>query len=672
MGVVYKARDTRLGRIVAIKCLSTRVVADPARKQRFFRESQAASSLNHPNIVAVYELFNEGNSDYLVMEYVNGKTLEQIVSSKRLKIGELLDCAVQIADALAAAHASGIIHRDIKPSNIMIADDGRIKVLDFGLAKLLEQTSAAEESTRIEIEQTAEGTIIGSAPYMSPEQAEGRPVDARTDIFSFGAVMYEMCTGQRAFSGDSRVSTLAAVLTNDPIPIENLAPHTPKELQRIILRCLHKDPRRRFQSVLDLKLTLEELKADSDSGQLTVPRAHSAKNRTSWARKAMAAGVLALLAAGAWFWWRSEESGIRQPLVLEQLTFDSGLTTNPAIARDGKLIAYASDRAGEGSLDIWVQYRGGEPVRITRDPADEDEPSFSPDGTKIAYRSSGGIYIISSLGGEQPRQIANFGSHPQFSPDGNEILFETGGVASLSRVYRVNVAETGASPVQVAPELLNGLMPLWSPDGQHVLFIASGFRDNQVETGGWVIARNGGAPERVSEKESSGLPKEAVLTRLDAWLAGDRIIGELNIRGRLHLFQARLHRKPWRIDRIEQITFGTGMVERASAAAEGTMVVSNEETDLDLWSLPLDARRGIVNGEARRLTQDASRETFPSISADGSKMVYESELAGKLQIWFMDLNSGTKRPLTPPSKGLYRPAIHRKQRLFPVCLGPAT
>ncbi|MBV8829458.1 MAG: serine/threonine-protein kinase [Acidobacteriaceae bacterium] len=503
MGVVYRARDTHLGRMVAIKCLSAQLFSDSASKQRFFQEARAASSLNHPNIITIYELFNEGGSDYLVMEYVKGKTLEQILSSKRLRVRELLEAAVQISDALATAHASGIIHRDIKPSNVMVPEDRRIKVLDFGLAKVLDQRPDTDESSRTKLEQTTEGMIIGSASYMSPEQAEGRPVDARTDIFSLGALMYEMSTGQRAFAGESRVSTLAAVLTREPVPIEEIAPDTPRELQRVILRCLQKDPRRRFQSMLDLKLTLEELKADSDSGQLArLPPHETAKRRSSWIPAAVIAGLV--LAIVAWFWLRAEHTRIRQPLALEQLTFDSGLTTNPTIAPDGKLIAYASDRAGEGSLDIWVQYRGGEPVRITRDPTDEDEPSFSPDGTKIAYASrnpGGGIYIVSSLGGQSPQQIVSFGNRPQFSPDGSQLLFVSSGLPSLSRVYRISLNEAGAAPIQVAPELFYSFAPLWSPDGKHILFLGAKLKGNDAEDGPWIVCRRR-TPPRAHARQS--------------------------------------------------------------------------------------------------------------------------------------------------------------------------
>ena len=221
MGVVYKARDTRLGRTVAIKLLSPDRIADPIRKNRFFQEAHAASALNHPNIITVYDIASEGQPDYLVMEYVQGKTLEHLIPRKGLPVGETLHYSLQIADALAAAHASGIVHRDIKPSNVMVKEEGRVKVLDFGLAKLTEESPPGpDESTRtLLLQQTQEGFVAGTVPYMSPEQAEGKTLDARTDVFSLGAVMYEMCTGQRAFSSESRASTLAAVITKDPAPI---------------------------------------------------------------------------------------------------------------------------------------------------------------------------------------------------------------------------------------------------------------------------------------------------------------------------------------------------------------------------------------------------------------------------------------------------------------------
>jgi eukaryotic-like serine/threonine-protein kinase len=282
MGVVYKARDMHLDRFVAIKVLPADRVGNPERSRRFEQEAKSASALNHPNIITVYDIANEEGIDFIAMEYVPGRALNRLIPRRGLPLGDALKYAVQIADALAAAHAAGIVHRDLKPANVMVSgaeEQGRpglVKVLDFGLAKLLEKADNSDleltESLRSEGFSTQEGTIVGTISYMSPEQAEGKKVDARSDIFSFGALLYEMVTGRKAFLGDSKVSTLSAILREDPKPISQVVEGTPHELERIIGRCLRKNPERRFQTAADLKVALEELKEESDSGTLGAPR----------------------------------------------------------------------------------------------------------------------------------------------------------------------------------------------------------------------------------------------------------------------------------------------------------------------------------------------------------------------------------------------------------------
>ena len=273
MGVVWKARDTHLDRFVALKTLSAERLADPERKRRFVQEAKAASALNHPNIVHIYDIADADGVQFIAMEYVAGKTLDQLIGRKGLRLNEVLKYAVQIADALAKAHSAGIIHRDLKPSNIMVTENGLVKVLDFGLAKLAETATGEFGETATvrapEGPSTEEGTIVGTTAYMSPEQAEGKKVDARSDIFSFGSVLYEMVTGRRAFHGDSKLSTLSAILKDDPKPVSSITPDVPRDLEKIISRCLRKDPERRFQHMADLKVALEELKEESDSGKLS-------------------------------------------------------------------------------------------------------------------------------------------------------------------------------------------------------------------------------------------------------------------------------------------------------------------------------------------------------------------------------------------------------------------
>ena len=363
MGVVYAALDTHLNRKVAVKVLRPEAMTDPERKKRFVREAQAASALNHPGIITVHDIDTEqieGRAvDYMVMEYIEGKTLDR-AGLRGARLGELLRCAAQIADALAAAHEAGIVHRDLKPANIMVTERGQVKVLDFGLAKLTEaaegdalgptQSMAPEQVVR-----TEEGHIIGTFAYMSPEQAEGKKIDARSDIFSFGSVLYELFGGKRPFEGNTRMATLSAVLSQEPKPLREVAPEAPPELEKIVARCLRKDPDRRFHHMVDVKLALEELREDWESGK-TAQGAAAA--RPAGSRKlaiGIAAGILLAVAAAGVAWFAARSRPASEALALRQLTFDSGLTTDPAISPDGKLVAFASDRSGEGNLDIWLQ-----------------------------------------------------------------------------------------------------------------------------------------------------------------------------------------------------------------------------------------------------------------------------------------------------------------------------
>ena len=441
MGIVYKARDTQLDRFVAVKVLPAEKVADPERKHRFVQEAKAASALNHPNIITIYEIAREGDTDFMVMEYIDGKTLGQLMGRKGLYFGEALKYAVQIADALATAHAAGIIHRDLKPGNIMVTSKGLAKVLDFGLAKLVEPADTNELALTLSMRppQTEKGAIVGTVAYMSPEQAEGRKLDARSDIFSFGGVLYEMTTGRRAFHGDTKLSTLTAIGRDEPKPVSEIVEDIPRDLEKIIYRCLRKDPEYRFQHMDDLKVALRELKEESDSGKLR-PAAPVTARITRRRRLAWVSITALLIATGGALWWIFQ-GGLRvtspaRHLVLTRVTADSGLTTDSALSPDGKLIVYASDRAGHGNLNIWLkQVGGGEGIQLTRDDADDYDPVFSPDGRTIAFhseREGGGIYVISTLGGE-PRRIVPQGRTPRFSPDGNWIAYWVGPVVGGRR-----------------------------------------------------------------------------------------------------------------------------------------------------------------------------------------------------------------------------------------------
>jgi len=323
MGEVYKARDTRLNRFVAMKVLPADMSTDPERRRRFVHEAQAASALNHPNIITIYDIVSDGDIQYLVMEYVAGKTLLELIPQDGLRVPQVIQYAAQMAEALSAAHTAGIIHRDLKPANVMVTGSGLVKLLDFGLAKLIDRPVVdytGATATRIEAPLTVDGSMMGTVNYMSPEQAEGRKLDARSDIFSFGAVLYEMVTGQSAFRGNSAVSTLSAVLRDDVQPIVELTPDAPLELERIVETCLRKGPDQRFQSMREVQAALAPLKRQADSGALyDVPTVRTvrgvlpsppARLRASNALAVGAAIVLVAAAGGGGYWWLTRHGSV--------------------------------------------------------------------------------------------------------------------------------------------------------------------------------------------------------------------------------------------------------------------------------------------------------------------------------------------------------------------------
>jgi Tol biopolymer transport system component/predicted Ser/Thr protein kinase len=676
MGVVYKARDTHLDRFVALKVLPAERVADPERRRRFVQEAKAASALNHSNIVTIYDIDQADGIHFISMEYVAGKTLADLIGRKGLKLNETLKYAVQIADALAAAHAAGIVHRDLKPANVMVTEKGIVKVLDFGLAKLTEPVPADQFApTQTLKPHTEEGVILGTVAYMSPEQAQGKPVDVRSDIFSFGSVLYEMVTGRRAFHGETKLSTLSAILHKEPQP---LAEGTPPELEKIIARCLRKDPERRIQHMIDVKLALEELKEESDSGKLAAPPRRRRQPVPAWAIALLALGVMAAMSVAVW-----QMRGPKQPAapVLTQLTTDTGLTTEPALSPDGKLLAYASDRSGQGNLDIWVRQIGGaEPIRLTQDPADESEPSFAPDGTQITFRSEregGGIHVISTLGGPA-RKIASEGRRPRFSPDGSQIAYWSGvigGGAAFSarnkcRIFVVSSA--GGTPRQVRADFLGAAYPIWTPDGKHLLFL--GNRDGKLpadESIDWWVTTLDEQPAiatgalRAARAEKLTGPFLVYPWALIAatWPPeGDSLIFSARWGDSRNLWRIGISPKSWKVTgRPQRLTSSSAIEERPSVAslADGSwrIAFASLTENTDIWSLPLEANAGRVTGELRQLTRDSAADFHPSLSADGRKMVFVSARSGNQEIWITDLETGVAWPLTASRGNKYSPGF---------------
>ncbi len=417
MGEVFLAEDTVLGRQIALKLLPQQHTQDEERLQRFEKEAKAASALNHPNILTIHEVGEEQSRHFIATEFIDGETLRALLKrSGSIDIRAALDIAIQIASALSAAHVAGIVHRDIKPENIMLRRDGYVKVLDFGLAKLIEpetpESDDSKDPTLSAVAHTRSGVVLGTTHYMSPEQASGNQVDARSDIFTFGAVLYEMVSGQRAFQGNSMIEILAAVLNQEPKPLPS---RVPSQLASIILRCLRKDPGRRYQTMADLKAALEDLRAESH------PRIETFVSlRQRWF---IAAALLAAI-AGVFVWQRSKMETPAEPLRAVALTTLPGVEQSPSFSPDGNHVVFAWNGSIKNNQDIYVQMIGqGSPLRLTTDPLDDYNPAWSPDGRWIAFLRSQSpaptglrkreLRIIPPLGGAE-RKLADIASQDFF------------------------------------------------------------------------------------------------------------------------------------------------------------------------------------------------------------------------------------------------------------------
>jgi serine/threonine protein kinase/Tol biopolymer transport system component len=650
MGEVWKARDRRLKRFVALKLLSLREDSGPDRVARFIQEANAASALNHPNIITIYDVGEDNGAHYIAMELVEGSTLDTLIRTRAVRFDDVAKYAVQIADALAAAHRAGIVHRDLKPSNIMVTGSGLVKVLDFGLAKLIESRPAeGDASTRTIRPETQEGTLLGTLTYMSPEQAEGHSVDHRSDIFSFGSVLYEMACGRPPFQAKSRISLLSDIIHAQPAPVREFVGGDARELESLIRRCMQKHPGRRYQHMEDVRIVLLDILQESESGvgsHAAPPRQPGSlrQSRPLLATAAILAAVV--VAGGALVLWTRGNPKVADNVSATRLTFDAGLTTDPAFWPEGKILAYASDRATGKNLDIWVQQLNGARTRLTSDDADDDEPAFSPDGTNIVFHSTrrgSGLYTIPTLGGRE-RKVADKGRYPKYSPDGAWIAYSTGELVSPYTVGKAYVMPANGGPSrELAPSLLRSIFWGWSSDGRHALVWGT---EQGTTMDVFVQALAGGEPIR------TGLAKlvdpQAIFalggTMAGGWF-GNRVFFSRVAGDSVHLWSVRLNPSTFQAEGpLRSLTQGIG-IESCPFVAGENLIYASLSNNEDIWALPIDTDSAKRGGEPIRLTTDLSSDVGPSVTADGAQIAWISVRQDQQHVMTRDLRTGEETEL---------------------------
>lgn len=636
MGAVYKARDNHLERLAAIKVLLPDTVDDEHRRRRFVQEAKAASALNHPNIITVYDISQANGTDFIAMEFVSGKTLTQFAAHKRLPVPVMLNLATQIADALAAAHAAGIVHRDIKPANIMVTEAGAVKVLDFGLAKLAEPASSDSAPTQTLHHRsgvhTERGKIVGTVAYMSPEQAEGKPVDARSDIFSFGSLLYEMATGVRPFQGDTKLSVMSAILRQDPEPVSAVQHDVPADLERIISRCLKKDVERRFQHMADVRVALLELKEDSESGVKAAPPARRYV-RLPLRKALLAAALLCVLAAG-FFWLRLRPSRAPfQHIQLQRLT-TSGDVQEAAISPDGKYLARVAMHGEEQA--IWLrQLRTTSEVQVV--PAAQTKfrgLHFSHDGEYLYYTQSKppslfALYRIPSLGGAAELVLDNVTGPVAVSPDERRFAYLSGGADQSFSIIVAGTNPAGRKTIltRSPPDFLRYNLS-WSPDSTLLALPIGSFDDRfwQIERV-LIVNLSGGTPAVFS-------PAKWAVVRYAVWLP-DR-------RGLL-VNDYQIWFAPFPSGEPKRVTNDLNTYLGVSLTADSTAFVTMQRDEQgEMWATAPHAGR-------------VSQLTRTSPSGDGGvgitwtpdgRLVYTSRAAGPEDLWLANADGTNPKRLT--------------------------
>jgi len=624
MGEVYRATDTRLHRIVAIKVLPHEKVADSDRKRRFLVEARAVSALNHPNIVTLHDIANEGGIDYLVMEYVEGRSLDKLITPKGLPLAEVTGYSMQIASALAAAHAAGIVHRDIKPANVIVTAESQIKVLDFGLAKLTERAPGREDETLTNEAVTEAGTVMGTVAYMSPEQASARPLDSRTDIFSLGVILYQLLSGQRPFRGSSQIETLHAIIHDHPAKLAGLSPW----IQEVLDKALAKDPKERYQHAGDLALDLRR------ANRATPPTAVGSTSDRGrlWFWIASVGLVLILAAAGGWIvrnaWMPSEN-----PLANAQFTrftdFE-GSEYDAAISRDGRFVVFQSDR--DGSTDTWVSQVGSRNfvnlTKGTRAPALVRNAGFTPDGSEIFFSAMPGgdrMRLIPSMGGTPRPFLSEHAMEAAWSPDGSRVVFHPWDDGDP--LFVADRDGSNAKQIFTLGPGGHNHFPVWSRDGQWIYFVSGQWDARDLDI--WRIPPSGGKPERLTNHGRDVRYPTPLDSRTLLYVSPDQ-----NGAGPW-LWALDTERKVSR-----RISAGLEVYSSVDVSGDGrSLVVTVSNPTANLWSIP------ILDRPADE--KDVKSVSLPSVRAHaprfrGTSLFYLSSRGGGDGLWRYENGQATE------------------------------
>ena len=655
MGEVYLAEDTKLDRKVALKVLPPEMAESEERRARFKREAKAIAALNHPNIVTVHSVEEADGVHFITMELVQGKTLTELIPKKGMPLNQFFELAIPLADAVSAAHQKGIIHRDLKPDNLMQDEERRLKILDFGLAKWRQEIREAGLSELPTQAATGEERILGTVAYMSPEQAEGKTVDHRSDIFSIGIILYEMATGQRPFTGETAASVLSSIIKETPPSIPEVNPALPKLLGRIVRRCLAKDRERRYQSAKEIRNELEELKGELASGELEEGAVVSMRSPVvKWLAATTVTMVLAVVGMMTYFLRESPSARLRftNPV---QITSASGVEDFPTWSPDGQRLAFQSDESGNN--DIWVaQLGGGGAVNRTVDRVEEvRKPRWSSDGSQIAFLSGTDVFAMPAVGGP-PRKVyapesARVSAGVDWSADGTELAVVF--VASEGGFIDIFSLPSQETRRLTLPRRCRNIS--WSPDGGYIA-CSDG-------TSLYLFPASGGEPIPVTDRSSRDWSP--------SWSSdGRRLFFVSNRGGSMDLWQQRIGEEG-PVGAPEPLTVGVGM-RRAAFSPDGTkLAYSKGRLVSNVWRAPILHERTASWADAEQITFDQALISYLDVSLDGRRLVVGSDRSGSGVIWVLPAEGGAMTQLTTNPTGHGTQDGRRTDRRLPSCQAAA-